>query len=546
MGSSLTVTLASRVASEPTQPVPWRSMATTVLDELKKEDRTWKPGNFDDEATAILSYYEDSARALTVERLKKLGVGLANNERPLEVSLLRRIIDRVATVYDRPPTRWLLQGGLRLPDNDPSTVAMLKALELAKADQAWRLVDSTRACVRQCLIRYYPNDYGRSVDLRVFGPQDVLRQPNPGAPDRIEADRRIALKLAGKVYELWTRTLDGWICQWVDEKGEPLPEQPGPFAAVGGVSPYAELPLQMVYDSFPGGRAWLPLRLSRRAWVEAINALANDLWSLVKNQAHTTRVAKFADPNHHYPEEAGHSAVVEISPQDDVEDLTPNPAIAECQAVLESLLRMWTLSEDLPAEEFQPGRQVVTGAALRVLDRPLLSRRESQIPMAIEDEAAGYRKLRAVWNVHAETWGRAPLDETTELSVEIADLDIPVDGASQQEQLKLSLELGTMSKVDAIQRDRCVSRAKALQILAQVQADTAALAVEKPTQPANGAQADVVVTLLEKVSAGAIPRDAAVASLAELLVIDAERADAMLASAGKGPPRVPPATAPNG
>lgn len=521
------------------------------LDDLRKKDRETKPGAFDEECTAILSYYEDSARHLTVARLKELGVGLAANTRPLEVSLLRRIIDRVATIYDRPATRWLTRAGKRLNDDAPEHLAMLGATTKARVDEAWRLVDVTRACVRQCVIRYYPSDHRRAVDFRVFAPQDVLRAPNPQAPDSIEADFAIALKLQGKIYELWVRGVDGWRCRWVDEKGTELPEQPGPFRELDGRSPYPEIPLQIVYDSFTGGRAWLPPRLSRRSWVEAVNALANDLWSLVKNQAHTTRVAKFADPNHKYPQEAGHSAVVEISPQDEIEDLTPNPAIAECQSVLESILRMWTLSEDLPAEEFQPGRQVVTGAALRVLDRPLLARREAQIPLAAGDEAASWRKLRGVWNVHASSWGVELLAEDTELEADIADLEIPVDGAAQQEQLKLSLELGTKSKLDAIKEERNVPRHKAIQILAQVQADNQLLAEEKATQPWNGAQFDAVSGLVEKVALGLIPRDAAVATLAEGLVIDQARAEAMLASAGRGfkpqPAEVaPPAAAGNG
>lgn len=522
------------------------------LEDLRKRDSAAKPAGLDEEATAILRYVEDCSRDLTRARLHDLGLGLKENARPIEVALLRRIVMRLATIYDRPATRWLSRTEVpgkapkRLGDDSFEHQLMLAVLGRAQVDQAWRLVDQTRAAVRQAIVRYYPSDVRRGVDMRVFYPQDVLRAPSPDCPDQLDRDQAFALRLSGDVFELWNRdeltkteiNPLGWSCVWVDEKGNLLEpgRQPGPFAQLGGASPYVELPAQVIFDEFSGGRAWLAPRQSRRAMAEDVNAMANDLWSLIVNQAHTTRVHQNDDPNVTYPAVASHAAVVELPSTSKVEDLQPNPKIVECQQVLEALIRYWTLSEDLPAEEFSSSRQIVTGAALKVLDRPLMARREAQIPLASEDERLAYRKIRAVHNYHADAWNMPPLAVDTELEVDIADLDIPVDGATLAAELTSTIAMGTESKVGAIQKMRAVPRHKAQQILTQVATDKAAEISETETRatPANGAQMDSVGQIVKDCAAGLLPRDAALGMLTELLVIPSERAALMLGSAGAG------------
>lgn len=442
-------------------------MQQYTIGSLIDVDRKTKPAGADDEWITSCQYYDDRSRQSTIRRLAELGVGLANNRRPIEISLLRRIIDRLAIVYDSAPTRWLVDRyGARLSESDPRHVTMTRTLDLAQYDLAWRRVDKLRALLRQVVIRYYPSDARGSVVMRIFEPHNVMRQPIPYAPDQIEYDEQFALRLCGadedhEVWEHWVRDGQSWSCTVVDRGGEQQGDQP--------YSGYDVLPVQIVYDEYSGGRAWIPPRFSRTSFVDAINAISNDLWALIVNQAHSDRFFKTDNPDG-VPSKKGPGMAAAIPADTDVIEVSPNPRISECQSVLESFVKLWSVSEDLPVDEFL-NRQVLTGPALKVADRALNARREAQILLAPGDERAAYRKLRAVHNVHCAAWGLAPLDESTDLDVEIGDTSDPIDMRELQEGYARSIALGSRSVIDLIQAEQSVSRTTAIKVYERVAID---------------------------------------------------------------------------
>lgn len=494
----------------------------------------------------LQSYYDDESAHLTRRELQHLGVGLADNPNPLEANILRRIVDRLATVYDRSPTRWLVRDRKRLGETSEEHQAMVEAYLRAKVDLALRQVDRRRALSRQEVVRYYPSDHRQSVVLRLFGPNQIARDPDPQEPDCLEADRRFALKLAGEVYEYWERNVDGWRMLRVSKSGEPLEVQP--YGDTDGISPMGDiLPVQLIHDDYPGGKAWLNPRASRKSWTVAINAVANDLWNMVNHQAHSTRVFNTDDPNASLPEVSGPNVTLKINSNDKITDITPNPKIKECQDFLEFILRTWSLSEDLPAEEFQPGRQVLTGAALKVLDRPLMARREAQIPLALEDERMGWRKFRAVHNLHASAWGRPQLAADTDLEVEIAEVDYPADGQAAVLEEESELKTNQKSVIDLIARKRNMPRSKAIATYDRVVSDNAAFPFSTvdaapPERGTVGAQTEAILAVNDALALGKIARPTAVATLATIFGFDASTAEAMLNPEGFKP--APPPAAP--
>ena len=444
--------------------------STFDMASLLELDAQTKPGGADDEWLRLVDYYEDRSRHLTKAKLLALGVGLEGNPAPLEVSLLRRVIDRLAVVYDRPPTRWLVRQGMRLPEDGAEHVTMIETLRRAQYDLAWRRADRLRALLRQCVLRVYPSDAKRGVVLRIFEPFNVARDPDPTVPDSLASDRRFALRIAssssGETWEYWERDESGWVCAIVNESGSEVAEPPFP----GNRCPYPVVPALLTYDDFPGGRPWLSPRFSRTAWVESINAVANDLLALVRHEAHST-LAVSTDDAQSVPTEHGPGQVWALPRDATAAVLTHNPKLRESQDILESLVRLWTLSEDLPASEFDRSKQVVTGATLRVQNRPLIARREAQLPLAESDERVAWAALRGVHNVHADGWGLPRLAEDTELEVELAPVDVPSEARELLEAAAKSLVLGSKSVIDLIQAEANVSRAQAIRIFERVAAD---------------------------------------------------------------------------
>lgn len=442
------------------------------LSKLKDIDEETKGGAFDHDVASLLQFYDDNSRNLTISHLEQMQLGLKGNRFPIEVNLLRRIIERVSVIYQNPPTRRLKQSGVLLSEDSIEHKNMLDLLDKAQYNLAMRRGDRLSALLGQHVKRFYPSPAENGVVLRIFTPNDVIRAPNPVAPDQIEMDSHFALRLAGGMWEYWEKTSDGWRMLMLTDKGEALPDENQPMAIFSGdknsnpdflLKSGSELPVQLCFDEWPGGRPWVTPKRSRISWVKTINAQMNDLWALIMHQAHQSKVYKKRDPNHRFPEQSGPQKVLEIDAEDDYQEFTPSPMVREVMETIEEEIRMWLLSEDLPVSEFDKSKQVVTGATLKVQERPLINRQEAQIPMAEANERKAWRKFRSLHNAHADEWGAAILSENTEMQATIAPLHIPVDQREQGEVLMAQMAAGWISEIDAIQRVHNLPRDKAIE-----------------------------------------------------------------------------------
>jgi hypothetical protein len=444
-----------------------------LLRQLRDADVAVKPGGADREWAELAAYYDDQSRRQTAKALEDLGMGLANNQLPIDIGpLLRQVVDRSATVYRRPPSRFLLREGERLPEDSWEHQSYLGILEDAQYDVAWRRIDRRRTLLGQDIVRFYPSDQRRAVVLRSFAPHQVLRQPDMANGDLMDEDEAFALQLAGDNLELWYRHPEdrAWCAVWVDHDGNLLARQPfGQYEDFR--SPYAQLPVQQVYADFPGGQAWLPPSQSRQAYVRAISATVNDVMALVAFQAHSTRVYQRMDPNNRLPESTGPGMVINIDKDEDVRDIVPAPAITQAVGVAEMLLRLFATSEYLPANEFDPSKQLVTGAAYRVQLQPLQDRREDQLPLVLPDERMAFRRLRAVHNLHAAAWQRDLIADDLDLELEVPDLEAPTTETEAGNLAARQLAIGTASVIDLIQRETGSTRADAIRRYERVMAD---------------------------------------------------------------------------
>ena len=564
---------------------------------LIEVDLVRKPSGADEEWRKATRYYEDQARPDTLARLRELGLGLKDNYRPLLVSLLRRMVDRIAVVYSRPPQRWLRRGMERLDESSPEHQLMLSTLARSQYDLAWRLADRTRANLRQCVLRYYPNDDLGRVVVRIFEPFNVLRDVSPSTADSMDSDRRFALRLQGEgrdaIFEYWEKVGPmQWRAGWCNANGQDL--QGHPFTVTNGLSTYSQLPVQIVYDDFAGGKPWLPPRQSRVAWSETIDCATNDVWNLVVNEAHTRSYVKTDDPSQ-VPETHG-PGVTEIIPSNaDIGVLQSSAKIGESKDLITQLVRLWCFGEQLPISEFDDAKQVVTGASLRVESRPLLDRRADQVPLAQEDERTAWRKFRAVHNAHAPQWGAEQLDESTELEVEVAALEVPEDERVQLEADARAMAMGVRSTIDVIQRTHNATRSQATEIFARVKSDRAeypapvAVDATAPTQlpdnpdgrssaqvppmdvhapdhvapatPAaadpniaqaaatqavalNGAQVTSALEIVQAVATGTLPRESGISMLTAFFGLSLEVAERVMGPVGRGFTPAAPAIVP--
>ena len=464
--------------------------------ELQQRDRATKPPKFDDNVGELIQMYDDDSLSATQQHLQRLGVGLKRNNKPVQANLLRFVIDRIAVAYDKPPCRWLTRDTERVPESEAEHREMIRVVDRAQLDLAWREVDRLRALTRQAAIRYYPLDIEQAVVARTFAAHHIWRWPDPVAADRIEADRAVALQLAKDTVEVWWRSPDDpqqWLMAWTDKTGKLLPDQP--FGETGLVSPYGEvLPISLAYDNFPGGKPWLAPRVSRASWAASINLLSNELLELVTMSGHEETFLRTGREDAVPPDQVGPGQMGVISDQDTVERLESDPRIRECADSVEFLTRLFLTSENMSPDDLSKGLTPHTGAALRVRERGLASRREEQIPLSRRDERVAWNALRRVHNVHAPTWGVRQLDETLDMNVTLADMDVPVDQRELLDAASRKMALGLASTIDTIQVLEGVTREQAIARYKQVKQDAEDYPpLQPPTPEAEpGAFADVL------------------------------------------------------
>ena len=99
--------------------------------------------------------------------------------------------------------------------------------------------------------------------------------------------------------------------------------------------------------------------------------------------------------------------------------------------------------------------------------RELIERRKNQVPVAEEDEAAGWARFVAVHNAHRFD---PPLLDA-ELEVELGAFELPTDQREVIDVTAREMALGIASKVDAVMRLRNLSRDGAIKVLEQVEID---------------------------------------------------------------------------
>lgn len=455
---------------------------TTTLAALADADKKHKPAGANEEWRRAAAYYYDTSRQLTVELLRRLGLGIKDDGRPLEVGIMQRIIEEQAVIYDSPPARYLVRNRQRLSEDSPEVVAMGEAYEASGVDLVLREADRLRALYRQVFVRLYPVHETSTVTPRLFPPQNVRRIPNPSTPDIISTSKAVGLLLEGEpdkdgeLWEVWTNLGGSWSMRWVGHK-DAVAWDPGEAVR------YARLPMLAMWDREPCGMPWLPPRQSRNAFIEKLAQSAAELQVMVQLEAHDQTVVEAEDPRD-VPREGGPGTTWALPKGSNAQILSRNPKIQDSIEVMREQLKLLVLSESLPLGLFDDQRQVVTGAALRVQLGPLEDRRTAQAPLAIRDERELWKIYVAEHNDHAGSWGKDALAADTTMDVELADLNIPIDPREAQQASASAIALGTRSVIDVIQAEHRCTRPQALRVYERVKADL--LSYPPPSKP--GAQ----------------------------------------------------------
>lgn len=457
--------------------------------EIAVEDERWKAavdGQFTRDAVALSALYENRGRSLVRDHLRALGMGDKANRDPIQVGTVPRLIDSLSVLYAQPATRTLARREKPLASDDEQARAFRQLSRRMMLDQVWAQADRTRNLLRQAVVLFAESLAHRSVIARVYEPFNVIRFPTAGAADIIDEDEAVAFCIrwsndnpADRLWQLWQHEDDdSWRCWNVTHDGKLYGRQP---YGEEGRPAFDGLPAVLVTDELLLGRAWLSIPQGRLSLALNIDAVANDVQLLVKQEGHTQTVVTSDNPAG-VPEMVGADKVWSMQTGAKVEKLANSPKIEEAGQTTERWLALLALSESLPVDAFARNRQVLTGASLMVAERDLERRRVRHTQLAGDEERRAFEKYTGVLRAYAGKLSLDPIEPGVELYTSFATPSAYQDIQQQQAVSMRELALGTASMLEHFAMMRRLSPDEARVEWARVQAER----VEFPTPTSAG------------------------------------------------------------
>lgn len=444
-------------------------MTNIDVDAIIEESNKHKPTKHDQIVSELVSLFEDGAdaQALLASYLKRNGLGLSQNDRPLQFGLLSYLVSRTATRYSFPASRRLKRNGELLADTDPEQLIADRVYADLGWDAAMQKADKLAALTGTAFIRVYPGVEGLSA--RVFPANRVHRIPHHQSADKISMDSAIVLETTAG-YEVHLKEGDQRLMFMLDSEGAVLP---GSVYGESGVMPPeygGVLPIIRLDSASPVGDAWLTPKASRVSYGLALGGLQADLQALAALQAHSLMSYTTDDPARDPPDTSGPGSIVKLHTEERIDFLTPSPKIDSVRLVFRELLRTFMMGEAVPVQEVD-GVSVLTGAALKVAERGMASQRLAGIPVAIAAETRAWNIIKTLQRAHCDPGQE--IGEDTEISVSLVTSESPQDETGELSTVAQEIALGLSSLVDGAQRILKLNRAQAITRLKRVQEDMA-------------------------------------------------------------------------
>lgn len=423
--------------------------------------------------------WQGRGRHLVRRYLADQGMGIANDAYPLQVGLLRHVVDQLSVIYRTPPTRYLTQGPIRVGDEDTAQTILWEQYERAHVDAVLREVDTRRSLWRTAFVRVYASDAAQRVKLAVFPPTAVYREPEPGEPDDLRADRRIVVERSDQTCELFERTDEGWRLTMYNSHGVPSgePETLDVLPLVGFWDGLPDLPYLHPYEH-------------RTEYMMKLAMIANELPASIKYNVHprSTMESDALTGDQQLPEveppvDIGPGVLAALAPGERMVIHELNPKIEAIASAVAEVVREWFRTESLPTDDFRSS-QAVSALGLRVLSEPLKERRERLAPFARESEVRLFDAFRYMHNLHNEDWNQPFIAEGRGLEVVLGTIDVPTAPSDHLEVLSREMALGLQSRLGALMSYRGLTRREALSELLQVEEDRAAFRLDRDDEPA--------------------------------------------------------------
>lgn len=396
------------------------------------------------------------------KRTMKPGESGSSSFRTVFINIVKKIVDKRATVYKRAPKRtfegWDQTKGEELYRQLGANVVFKKAnamTALFKTSALQIVWNEKRGQARLCIVT--PNVL------------DVEHDGFPEDPSRVIVTHPNA-KQELVTYSDWTA--DGYSLK--DWRGYPKAVE----GNSGNVNPYGVLPFVPLFDRIPESEFFLDGGDDIIVAQRALNVALANIWRATEWQALGQPVITGVTDQDVF---SGKYNVTEVGPNRNItlpvggtfDFKSPQPNVEAMLLALEFLIKQTAVANNLAANVFELDSKAESGAAKIAESRDLIEARADDVELWRRYEAQAFETIKAVVNVHAPD----TIPEAATVSVDFGEIDEALSDNDRLTNYRERIDLGLWSPVDALMADNPDIRARddALKILQERREESAAL-----------------------------------------------------------------------
>jgi len=401
-------------------------------------------------------YYQSEQDAYTLDHM---ATWMAEPEtlRPLQINIVRKVIDALAMVYCKPAKRAVI--GTERDQQLFDAIAKGAAL-----DMTLKQASKYTKLHKTALLRAVWRNGKLEIDILTPDLLDVTTGDSPRDLQKVMVTNWPDSGRAEDVtYSLWSAD----TFQRLDWRGNVIETMP---------NPYGVLPFVPCWDSLPIDSFWVPGGQDLISAQDAINEKLTDLMYIIRSQGFGVGFIKSGD---HGPSgigaldtvkaAPGSFVVLPTDPNAEIGFVSPDAPIKEVWETIQAIIQQTAIANGLSAHSLTAQPVSESGISKIVSNNELMEKRQDDIDLWRRYEARLFEVVKLVWNTHNPG---SKFSDKAELSTDFTEVKQPSQEIEQSEKWQTLIDAGQASPVDwAMARNPDLTREQAIEHLRQVKAE---------------------------------------------------------------------------
>jgi hypothetical protein len=419
------------------------------------------------EAIKRIDYYRSEQDQYTLDSIAKWSAK-PNELTPLQINIVRKVINQLACVYIEPARR-IVEGGEKDQQlfTDIAKTSMLDSL-MKQAQRYAKLLKTV-------LLRPVWRNGTLEIDLLTGDIVDVATGDSPRDLKSVMVTHWPSNGKAQEVtYSLWTPE----TFQRLDWRGNIVDDQP---------NPYGILPFVACWDSLPVDSFWVTGGADLISAQSAINEKLVDLLHVIRWQSFAVGWIKSRrhgpDSDNPYPLTIGPGSFVQLEndPEMGLGFESPQAPIQETWEVIRDIIQQAGIANGLSAHSLTAKVSDESGISKIVSNQELMEKRRDDIELWRRYETQLFDVIKTVWNVHNP--GKKFSDKAS-MRIDFADLTDPDQETADGLKWQQLIDAGQASPIDwAIARNPDLNRETAKEFLIQIRKEMLEFNQEEVKEP---------------------------------------------------------------